>query len=60
LGRRLRRGLRGLIIAVAAVVLGFYCCCILELAALRWANPPTTTLQVQRRVAAWLHHQALS
>ena len=56
-GQRPRRWLRALIIAAAVVVVGFYMCCILELAALRWANPPTTTVQVQRRVAAWLHHQ---
>jgi monofunctional glycosyltransferase len=56
-GKRLRRWLRALIIAAAVVVAGFYLCCILALAALRWANPPTTTVQVQRRVSAWLHHQ---
>jgi monofunctional biosynthetic peptidoglycan transglycosylase len=44
-------------VAAAVVVAGFYLCCILALAALRWANPPTTTVQVQRRVAAWLHRK---
>jgi monofunctional biosynthetic peptidoglycan transglycosylase len=39
------------------LVVGFYMACILELAALRWANPPTTTVQVERRVQAWLHHK---
>ena len=56
-GKRLRRWLRALLIVAAVVVVGFYVCCILELAALRWANPPTTTVQVERRVAAWLHHK---
>jgi len=56
-GKRLRRWLRALLIVAAVVVAGFYVCCILELAALRWANPPTTTVQVERRVAAWLHHK---
>ena len=31
--------------------------CLFELTALRWANPPTTTVQLERRVEAWLHHQ---
>jgi monofunctional biosynthetic peptidoglycan transglycosylase len=56
-GKRLRRWLRALVIAAAVVVAGFYMCCILALAALRWASPPTTTVQVQRRVSAWLHHK---
>jgi monofunctional glycosyltransferase len=39
------------------LAIGFYMGCILELAALRWANPPNTTVQLQRRVEAWLHHK---
>jgi monofunctional biosynthetic peptidoglycan transglycosylase len=41
------------LLAVAA----FYAVCLVELAALRWVNPPTTAVQNQRRLAAWLHHK---
>ncbi len=32
----------------------FYAACLLQLAALRWFDPFTTTVQAQRRVEAWL------
>ena len=35
----------------------FYVVCMAELLALRWIDPPTTTVQVQRRFAAYLQHQ---
>ena len=35
----------------------FYAVCLAELVALRWINPPTTAVQTQRRVEAWLHHK---
>jgi monofunctional glycosyltransferase len=41
----------------AAMIFGFYALCILELVALRSINPPTTTVQVQRRLEAWLHRK---
>jgi monofunctional biosynthetic peptidoglycan transglycosylase len=41
------------LLAVAA----FYAVCLVELAALRWVNPPTTAVQNQRRLAAWLYHK---
>jgi monofunctional biosynthetic peptidoglycan transglycosylase len=37
------------------LVAAFYAVCLLELVALRWVNPPTTAVQTQRRVEAWLH-----
>jgi len=39
------------------MVFAFDTFCILELVALRWINPPTTTVQVQRRLEAWLHRK---
>lgn len=42
---------------VAGLVFAFYAFCVLALAALRWANPPTTAVQAQRRIEAWLHHK---
>ena len=56
-GNKRRRWLRSLVIGAALVVVGFYMGCILELFGLRWANPPNTAVQVQRRVEAWLHHK---
>ena len=57
-GRRLRRPVRFVFALAAVLVFGFYALCILDLVALRWINPPTTTVQVQRRLEAWLHRKA--
>jgi monofunctional biosynthetic peptidoglycan transglycosylase len=38
-------------------VAAFYALCLTELVALRWVNPPTTAVQTQRRVEAWLHQR---
>jgi monofunctional biosynthetic peptidoglycan transglycosylase len=46
-----------MILVAAVVVIGFYLGCILELVALRWTNPPTTAVQAQRRIEAWLRHK---
>src|SRR5271165_5858566 len=35
----------------------FYGVCLAELVVLRWVDPPTTAVQVQRRVEAWWRHQ---
>ena len=40
------------------LVVAFYVFCLSELVALRWLNPPTTAVQVERRVEAWLHRKA--
>ena len=54
-GRHIFRTLfRGLLL----VVVMFYGGCLTELVALRWVNPPTTMVQVQRRVEAWWRHRA--
>jgi len=47
---------RILLLVVGAVV-AFYGFCLMELVALRWTAPPTTAVQAQRRVEAWLHHR---
>lgn len=52
-GKRIfRTVLRWTLLLVAA----FYAVCLAELIALRWINPPTTAVQMQRRVEAWRHH----
>ena len=39
------------------LILGLYAPCAASLLVLRWANPPFTAVQVQRRLEAWAHHQ---
>ena len=52
-----RRIFRTLLRAVFLLVAGFYALCLAELVALRWIYPPTTAVQAQRRVEAWLAHK---
>ncbi len=57
LGRRRRRWFRSFLVLVAIVIAGFYGLCLAALVGLRWVDPPTTTVQVQRRIEAWLRHK---
>ena len=53
-----RRGwIARILLWAVALVAAFWALCILELVALRWINPPATTVQAQRQVEAWLHHK---
>jgi monofunctional biosynthetic peptidoglycan transglycosylase len=47
------RGVMRLIRFVVRALVGLYVCCLLLLLGLRWINPPTTALQIQRRVQSW-------
>ena len=53
------RGLLSTIVAgVLSLVLAFYALCILGILALRWINPPTTAVQIERRLEArWQHRR---
>ena len=51
--RPLRRILRWVALAAAGVYGAF----LLGLVALKWVNPPTTAVQVQRRIESWIHRQ---
>ncbi|HUI82164.1 MAG TPA: monofunctional biosynthetic peptidoglycan transglycosylase [Bryobacteraceae bacterium] len=51
---RFTRILSTAVLGIAGLILLFYVLAIVELFALRWVNPPTTTVQVERRVEAWL------
>jgi monofunctional glycosyltransferase len=54
-GRRIFRTLaRGALF----LILAFYTACLAELVALRWINPPTTAVQMQRRMEARWHHKS--
>ena len=56
--KKKRRGvLRAVLTFVATLVVAFYGLCLLELVALRWIDPPTTAVQAERRVRAWIRHQ---
>jgi monofunctional biosynthetic peptidoglycan transglycosylase len=53
-----RRGwIATILLWAVAVAAAFWVLCLMELVALRWIDPPTTTVQAQRRVEAWLHHK---
>jgi len=52
--RRLRRLVLRLALAAVAVAAAWLLACVLVLVALRWFDPPTTAVQVERRVGAWL------
>jgi monofunctional biosynthetic peptidoglycan transglycosylase len=53
-----RRIFGTVLVLCAGLVIAFYALALAELIALRWINPPTTTVQVQRRIEAWIHGQA--
>lgn len=50
--------MRRLLRAVLLLAIAFYGIIILSLAALRWVNPPTTAVQIERRVQALIRHTA--
>lgn len=59
---RMVRGKRGgvlrsvLLLGVGAILL-VHLCALLVLVALRWIDPPTTAVQAERRVSAWILHK---
>jgi monofunctional biosynthetic peptidoglycan transglycosylase len=53
-----RRGwIRAILLGVVGLVAAFYVLCVVELVVLRWVDPPTTMVQTERRVEAWVHHR---
>jgi len=52
-----RRIFRTVVRAALLLVAAFYAVCLAELLALRWINPPTTAVQVERRLSAMWHRQ---
>jgi len=55
--RTVRRVLRAVIYWVAALALGLCAFATGGLIALRWVDPVTTSVQIQRRIEAWAHDQ---
>ena len=54
---RIPRIFRTVVLGIFGLILLFYALAVAELIALRWVNPVITTVQVQRRVEAWLAHR---
>lgn len=42
---------------ITALAVGFYVLCGVALLALKWIDPPTTMVQIERRVEAAIHHR---
>jgi monofunctional biosynthetic peptidoglycan transglycosylase len=49
--------IRAILFWLAAAIALFYALCLAQLVALRWINPPTTSVQAERRVEAWLQRR---
>jgi monofunctional glycosyltransferase len=51
------RLLRAIILGIVALVIGLYVLCAAGIVLLRWVNPWTTMVQIERRVEAWREHR---
>jgi monofunctional biosynthetic peptidoglycan transglycosylase len=51
------RIIRAILLWTVSLAATFYALCLAELIALRWIHPPTTSVQVQRRIEAWIHRK---
>ena len=49
--------LRRLLFSIVAVIVGFYVCLGIALVGLKWINPPTTMVQIERRLQALIHRR---
>ncbi len=56
--KRRRSFLRTILLWIVLAVAALYTLFLLLLASLRWVNPPTTAVQAERRVAAWIHRRS--
>lgn len=55
--RKSRGIVRTVLGALVSLVVGLYLLCVACVFALRWINPPTTSVQMQRRAEALWHHR---
>ncbi len=55
--KRKRGFWRSLVLWIVALAVGFYVLCGIALISVKWINPPTTMVQIQRRIEATIHHQ---
>jgi monofunctional biosynthetic peptidoglycan transglycosylase len=56
-GKRKRGWLGTILIWVATLIAAFYLFSLIALVAVRWVDPPVTTVQAQRRIEAWARHK---
>ena len=54
--KRRRSWWKTILLAAAGTIVALYGFAVAVLIGLRWIDPPTTMVQVQRRVEAWIHH----
>jgi monofunctional biosynthetic peptidoglycan transglycosylase len=53
-----KRGvLRSVLLLIGGALLFVHICALIVLVALRWIDPPTTAVQAERRVSAWILHK---
>src|SRR6516165_9535887 len=57
MAKRRGRWIRAIVVSVLAVVMGLYALCAACVLALRWINPPTTMVQMERRLDAIRRHR---
>lgn len=55
--KRKRGFWRTLILGIVLLAVGFYALSSIALVSLKWIDPPTTMVQIQRRIEAAIHHQ---
>jgi monofunctional glycosyltransferase len=51
------RWLRTLLLCIAVLIVSFYAACVVSILILRWINPPTTSVQLERRFQAFYAHR---
>ncbi len=56
-GPKRKRGWFRTILTFIVTLIAGYALCLVELAALRWIDPPSTMVQAQRRIEAWVQHK---
>jgi monofunctional biosynthetic peptidoglycan transglycosylase len=56
-GSKRRGWFRRILVFLVTLCAGLYVICLATLVALRWVNPPTTMVQIQRRLEAALQHK---
>src|SRR5690349_19655948 len=54
---RLRRWVRAIVVGGLLLAVGLYAFCAICVLALRWIDPPTTAVQIERRVQAIINHR---
>jgi monofunctional glycosyltransferase len=54
---KLRKSLRRIVLGILLFVVALYAGCVLLVVGLKWIDPPTTAVQMERRIGALVHHR---